>query len=115
MSSSFVKDCSNASGSSSGNKTFIIIVSNETGNLNLNENQLQSLLATHGADASSQVSVMQMGGGGNANSVTASVPPPEMTIQDSNISSMGGVEVPALPLNFMLEGFPATIPVEGGL
>ncbi|RXG71362.1 PHD finger protein 3 [Armadillidium vulgare] len=113
MSSSFVKDCSNASGSSSGNKTFIIIVSNETGNLNLNENQLQSLLATHGADASSQVSVMQMGGGGNANSVTASVPPPEMTIQDSNISSMGGVEVPTLPLNFMLEGFPTTIPVEG--
>lgn len=47
MSSSFVKDCSNASGSSSGNKTFIIIVSNETGNLNLNENQLQSLLGEY--------------------------------------------------------------------
>ena len=47
MSSSFVKDCTDVSstnGNSSNNKTVIIIVNNETGNVDLDGAQLQNLL-----------------------------------------------------------------------
>ncbi|XP_018025449.1 PHD finger protein 3 isoform X2 [Hyalella azteca] len=87
MSSSFVKDCSDAStpassyrnnsdglslnaappAASGGNKTVFIIVNNDS---QIDQDQLSSILASH-AGASSEVSVVQMaGGGGSMNDVT---------------------------------------------
>ncbi|KAF2346522.1 hypothetical protein FHG87_022722, partial [Trinorchestia longiramus] len=85
MSSSFVRDCSDASapansnsmnsssgvhaaGSGTGNKTVFIIVNDA----HIDQEQLSSILASH-ADASSEVSVVQMaGGGGGLSDVAAS-------------------------------------------
>lgn len=49
MSSSFVKDCSDVSspGTTSYGKTVIIIVNNETGNVSLDGDELQSLLGEY--------------------------------------------------------------------
>ncbi|XP_042223018.1 uncharacterized protein LOC121867233 [Homarus americanus] len=100
MSSSFVKDCSDVSapGNTSG-KTVIIIVNNETGNVSLDGDELQNLLASHGADGS-QVSVVRMGSGGVENLSEANI--------TSSVTTTDGTQ----HVNLTVEGYPA-IPVEG--
>ncbi|XP_069159094.1 PHD finger protein 3 isoform X1 [Procambarus clarkii] len=100
MSSSFVKDCSDVSapGNSNSGKTVIIIVNNETGNVSLDGDELQNLLASHGADGS-QVSVVRMGSGGLENLCEASI---------ASIATSDGTQ----HVNLTVEGYPA-IPVEG--
>ncbi|XP_066983453.1 death-inducer obliterator 1 isoform X3 [Macrobrachium rosenbergii] len=106
MSSSFVKDCSDVSapGNSSSGKTVIIIVNNETGNVSLDQDELQNLLASHGADGS-QVSVVRMGSGGVGGVIGN---PGDIVTSPSIVATADGTA----HVNFTVEGYPA-IPLEG--
>ncbi|XP_068211222.1 death-inducer obliterator 1-like isoform X2 [Palaemon carinicauda] len=106
MSSSFVKDCSDVSapGNSSSGKTVIIIVNNETGNVSLDQDELQNLLASHGADGS-QVSVVRMGSGGVGGVIGN---PGDIVTTPSIVATTDGTA----HVNFTVEGYP-TIPLEG--
>lgn len=101
MSSSFVKDCSDVSapGNSNSGKTVIIIVNNETGNVSLDDDELQNLLASHGADGS-EVSVVRMGSGGVEN------------LGEASVNALVATSDGAQHVNLTVEGFPA-IPIEG--
>lgn len=102
MSSSFVKDCSDVSapGNANSGKTVIIIVNNETGNVSLDGDELQNLLASHGADGS-QVSVVRMGSGGVGNLTEANLTAPLPATGDGTTH-----------VNLTVEGYPP-LPLEG--